>query len=173
MWFDAIITGITLILAIKGFFNGFVKEIAGLIGLIGGLYLASLFYHKAGIYINNNLFEIKNASAVDLVGFIAVFVGFWISAVFIGFLLNKILKISALGALDKILGFIFAGAKFFLLISVICAMLYKVEFIREKTKKYVKNSIVFPLCLTAGEKIINFSPKDLEKLSKNVKISKN
>ncbi|GAX88176.1 membrane protein required for colicin V production [Lebetimonas natsushimae] len=173
MWFDAIIIGVTLILAIKGFFNGFVKEIAGLIGIIGGLYLASLFYHQAGIYINNNLIEIKNASAIDLVGFIAVFVGFWISTVFIGFLINKILKISALSALDRILGFIFAGAKFFLLISVILAMLYKVEFIKEKTQKYVKNSIVFPVCIIAGNKIINLSPKDLEKLSKNVKISKN
>jgi membrane protein required for colicin V production len=52
-------------------------------------------------------------------------------------------------------------------------MLYKVEFIKEKTRKYVKNSIVFPICLEVGEKIINLSPKDLEKLTKNVKISKN
>jgi membrane protein required for colicin V production len=173
MWFDAVIIGITLILAIKGFFNGFVKEIAGLIGLIGGLYLASKFFHQAGVYINENLISIKNSAAVDLVGFIAVFIGFWLSVVFLGFLLNKILKISALGLLDKILGFIFAGAKFFLLISVIFVMLYKVEFIKEKAQKYIKHSMVFPICLMVGEKIINFSPKDLEKLTKNVKISKN
>jgi membrane protein required for colicin V production len=173
MWFDAIILGITLILAIKGFFNGFVKEIAGLVGIIGGLYLASKYYHFAGVYINNNLFEIKNASAVDLVGFIAVFVGFWIGAVFVGFLINKILRISALGMLDKILGFIFSGAKFFLLISIIIVMLYKVEFIKEKTKDYVKNSLIFPICLLVGEKIINITPEDLENFTKNVKISKN
>ena len=173
MWFDAIIIGITLILAIKGFFNGFVKEIAGLIGLIGGLYLASKFFHRAGIYINNNLFEIKNAAAVDLVGFIAVFMGFWICVIFIGFILNKILKISSLSVLDKILGFISAGAKFFLLISVIAAMIYKVEFVKEKMQKVIKNSIVFPICLKAGEEIINLSPKDLEKFTKNVKIPKN
>ncbi|WP_024788109.1 MULTISPECIES: CvpA family protein [unclassified Lebetimonas] len=172
MWFDAVIIGITLILAIKGFFNGFVKEIAGLIGLIGGLWLAREYFHSVGIYIDKNLFAIKNYTAIDLVGFIVVFVGFWISVVFIGFLINKILKMSSLGALDKILGFIFAGLKFFLLISVIIALLYKVEFIKEKTRKYIKNSITFPICLKAGEKIINLSPKDLEKLSKNVKISK-
>jgi membrane protein required for colicin V production len=119
------------------------------------------------------LFEIKNASAVDLVGFIAVFVGFWIGAVFVGFLINKILRISALGMLDKILGFIFSGAKFFLLISIIIVMLYKVEFIKEKTKDYVKNSLIFPICLLVGEKIINITPEDLENFTKNVKISKN
>jgi len=173
MTFDAIIIGITLILAIKGFFNGFVKEIAGLIGLVGGLFLAGKFYHQAGIYINDNLFIIKNGSAVDLVGFIAVFVGFWITSVFIGFIVNQIVKISALGIVDKIFGLIFAGAKFFLLISVIISLLYKVEFLKEKMDKYVKNSIVFPICVKTGEKIINISPKDLENLSKNVKILKN
>jgi uncharacterized membrane protein required for colicin V production len=61
MWFDAVIIGITLILAIKGFFNGFVKEIAGLIGLIGGLWLAREYFHSVGIYIDKNLFAIKNS----------------------------------------------------------------------------------------------------------------
>ena len=54
--FDGIILAITLILAIKGFFNGFLKEIAGLIGIIGGLYLASVYFHQAGMYISNHLF---------------------------------------------------------------------------------------------------------------------
>ena len=173
MLFDTIIILITVILAIKGFFNGFIKEIAGLIGLIGGLFLASKFYHKAGIYINDNLFIIKNASAIDLVGFIAIFIGFWIVVVFIGFIINTILRLSALGFIDKILGFIFAGVKFFILISIIITLLYQVQFIKIKIDKFVKNSFIFPICLKTGEKIINISPKDLENLSKNVKILKN
>ena len=36
--FDAIIIGITLILAIKGYFNGIIKELGGLVGIIGGLF---------------------------------------------------------------------------------------------------------------------------------------
>jgi membrane protein required for colicin V production len=164
MWFDAIVLGITIILAIKGFLNGFVKEIAGLIGLVGGFYLASKFYHMAGVYIDKNLFEIKNKSAVDLVGFIAVFVGVWLSCVFLGFLVNKILTISSLGFFDRILGFIFAGAKFFVLISIIVYFLYRFDFIREKSEKYLKDSRVFPICLLVGEKIINFSPEDLKKI---------
>jgi len=170
--FDAIILAVTLILAIKGFFNGFLKEIAGLIGIVGGLYLASVYYHQAGVYINRHLFEIKNTSAIDLVGFIAVFVGFWILAVFVGFLFSKILKISALGALDRILGFIFAGAKFFILVSVIVALLVKIEFIRQKINSYVKNSIVYPVMIKVGDSIINLNPQKIEKSLKNVKIPK-
>ena len=171
--FDAVIIGITLILGIKGFFNGFIKEIAGLIGIIGGLFLASKFYHEAGVYINSYIFHIPNKSAIDLVGFVAVFVGFWIFAIFIGFLFAKILKISALGGLDRILGFIFSSAKFFIIVSVIVTLLYQVVFIKKKIEHYTKNSMIFPFMLNLGEKIINISPQEIEKSIKNVKISIN
>jgi len=168
--FDAVILGITFILGIKGFFDGFIKEIAGLVGIIGGLLLASKFFHDAGMYINQYIFHIPNKSAIDLVGFVSVFVGFWIFAVFIGFLLGKILKISALGVFDRILGFVFASAKFFILVSVILTLLYQVAFIKENLKKYTQKSFIFPIMLKLGEEIINISPKDMEKTLKNVKI---
>jgi len=168
--FDGIIIAITLILAIKGFFNGFIKEIAGLVGIIGGLFLASKFYHQAGVYINENLITIKNASAVDLVGFIAVFIGFWIVAVFVGFLLGKILKISSLGIFDKLLGMAFSGAKFFILVSIVFALLYKVEFIKEKITSFTKNSFIFPVMVKIGDEIINLKPQDIQNSIKNVKI---
>ena len=168
--FDAVILAITLILAIKGFFNGFLKEIAGLVGIIGGLYLASLYYHPAGIYVNQHLFEIKNPSAIDLVGFIAVFVGFWILAVFVGFLLSKILKMSSLGVLDRMLGFIFAGAKFFILVSVILALLIKIEFIHQKLEPMLKSSFIYPVMIKIGDGVINLNSKEIKNSIKNVKI---
>ena len=168
--FDAIIIGITLILAIKGYFNGIIKELGGLIGIIGGLFLASKFYHQAGVYIDNNLLEIPNKSAIDLIGFISVFIGFWVLVVFIGFLISKILKASALGGLDRLLGFLFGGLKFFLLISVIVSLLWQVSFIKEDLEKFSKESIVMPILIKSGEKIINLTPSDIKNLSKNVKI---
>jgi len=168
--FDAIIIAITLLLAIKGFFNGFLKEIAGLIGIIGGLYLAAIYYHQAGVYINNNLITIKNPSAIDLIGFISLFLGFWIFAVFVGFLFSKILKLSSLGIFDRILGLIFAAAKFFLLVSIIVALLYKVDFIKEKLHKIYFDSRLMPIMIKIGDKIININPKEIKKTFKNVKI---
>ena len=171
--FDGIIIAITLILAIKGFFNGFIREIAGLVGIVGGLFLASKYYHQAGVYINENLFSIKNQSAIDLIGFIAVFVGFWIVAIFVGFLLSKILKISALGIIDRVLGMIFSALKFFLLVSIIIALLYKIEFVKEKLNTLAKNSIIFPYMIKIGNEIINLKPEDIKNSIKNAKISLN
>ena len=167
---DMIIVAITLLLAIKGFFNGFIKEVFGLIGIIGGVYLAGIYYHKAGMYINYNLMTIPNKSAIDLVGFVSVFLLFWIFCIFLGFLLGKILKVSALGFIDKLFGFLFGGLKFFLIISIIVASLYQIEFIKKEINKYNKKSTLFPIMIELGDKIINFSPEkfDIQKMENNM-----
>ena len=168
---DIIIVAITLLLAIKGFFNGFIKEAFGLIGIIGGIYIAGLYYHQAGMYINSNLMTIPNKSAINLVGFISVFFLFWIFCIFLGFLIGKILKISALGFIDKLFGFLFGGLKFFLIISIIVASLYQIEFIKKEINKYNKKSTLFPVMIELGDKIIHFSPEkfDIQRMENNMK----
>jgi len=166
--FDALIIAITLILAIKGFLNGVVKEIAGLVGIIGGFFIASRYYHQAGVYINDNLITIKNTSAIDLVGFISVFLLVWIFCIFLGFLFNHLLKLSALGFLDKFLGFLVGGLKFFLIISIIVASLYKIEFLKDYFAKFTKNSQIFPLMVKVGEEIMELSPKKISKIQENL-----
>ncbi len=167
---DMIIIAITLLLAVKGFFNGFVKEVFGLIGIIGGVYLAGFYYHQAGVYINENLMTIPNKSAIDLVGFVSVFLIFWIFCIFLGFLFGKILKISAMGFLDKLLGFFFGGVKFFLIISIIVSSLYKIDFIKKEMDKFEKKSVLLPVMLKVGEKVIHFSPEKLniQNMKKNI-----
>jgi len=173
MILDGLIIGITLILAIKGFFNGVVKEVAGLIGIIGGFFIASRYYHQAGEFINQNLITIPNKSAIDLVGFIGVFLLVWIFCIFLGFLFSHLLKVSALGFLDKLLGFFVGGLKFFLIISIIIASLYKIEFLKKYFKDISEDSKVFPLALEVGNEIMKLSPEEIskvkEKVSENIK----
>ena len=40
-WFDLVVVALVLVLGIKGLLNGFIKEIFGIIGLIGGVIVAS------------------------------------------------------------------------------------------------------------------------------------
>jgi len=169
--FDVIIITFILILGVKGFFNGFIREIAGFIGIVGGLYLASIYYHKAGIFINDNLFIIKNSSAIDLVGFVIVFFSFWMLCIFIGFLLSKMFKVSSFGFFDKLLGLVFSAGKFFIIISIILALFFKIDFIKRRVKNFYENSKLMPIMLKTGEKFININIKSLEKNYKDVKIS--
>lgn len=164
--FDIVVITITLLLGIKGFFVGIVREIAGLAGMVLGLYFASHYYEKAGLYINKNLMEIPNESAITLVGFVTVFISIWLVTVFLGLIISKLLKVAFLGVFDRIGGFIFSAGKFFVLVAIFITLISKVDYLDKKMQEYTKNSLVFDTMKTLGEKIIKLDP---EKISKEVK----
>lgn len=165
--FDAIIISVTLLLAIKGFFTGFIKEMAGLIGIAGGVFLGSLYYHQAGVYINENIFKVPNESAINLVGFVSVFILTWLFALLVGIILIKILSVMKLGIIDRLAGVVFSAGKFFVIISVIVTMLSEIEALN--IKKYAKNSITYPYLIKTGKFLIHIKPEDMQKQIDDVK----
>jgi membrane protein required for colicin V production len=167
--FDAIILSITIILAIKGFFNGIIKEVSGLIGIVLGIYLGSTYYESAGEYINSSIFKIPNESAINIVGFVAVFVLTWLFVVVLGLILSKIIKVAQLGILDKIGGVIFSAGKFFIIVAVVVTMLSKIEAMHNQIEKWSQNSITYPYLINTGEFVINIKPEEVKKHVNSVK----
>jgi membrane protein required for colicin V production len=167
--FDAIVISITLILAIKGYFSGIIKEIAGIVGIGGGLFLGSIYYKAAGEYINSSIFKISNESAINVVGFVAVFVLTWLVVALIGMLLAKILKVAQLGLLDRIGGLIFSAGKFFLIVSVLVTMLSQIEALKSSLEKYQKNSIMWPIMDKVGQTLIHIKPEDVKNQINDIK----
>jgi membrane protein required for colicin V production len=167
--FDMIIISITLILAIKGYFSGIIREIAGLLGIGVGLYLGSLYYSEVGNYINNSIFKIPNESAVNLVGFVFVFISTWAIIVLIGVLFSKMLSIAKLGLLDRIGGVVFSAGKFFIIVSVIVTMLSQIESLKSSLKKYQKDSLMWPIMNKVGNTLINLKPEEVKNELDNIK----
>jgi len=167
--FDAIVISITLILAIKGYFTGIIKEIAGLVGIGAGLFLGSMYYQKAGEYINSSIFKIPNESAINVVGFVAVFVITWFIIILIGMLFSKILQVAKLGIIDRIGGVIFSAGKFFIIVSVIVTMLSQIEALKSSLEKYQKNSIMWPIMDKVGQTLIHIKPEDVQKQIDDIK----
>ena len=167
--FDAIVISITLILAIKGYFTGIIKEIAGLVGIGAGLFLGSMYYQQTGEYINNSIFKIPNESAINVVGFVAVFVITWLIIILIGMLFSKILQVAKLGIIDRIGGVIFSAGKFFIIVSVIVTMLSQIEALKSSLEKYQKNSIMWPIMDKVGQTLIHIKPEDVQKQIDDIK----
>ncbi len=154
--FDIISLSLILILGIKGVINGFIKEVFGLVGIVGGIYLASRFAQRAGEFIDNNFYTFDNKASLYLIGFIAILVLFWILSIFIGFILAHILKMSGLGGLDKLAGFIVGGLKVFLVFSILAIALNNIAFIKSRTQKYMNKSFMYPIFLETGRYIVKF-----------------
>lgn len=155
---DITIIVLVLLMAVKGLMNGFLREIFGFLGLIGGVFLASRSAGFVAHYIDKNIFHLENFATLKLIGFLAVLALVWGLSVFIGNLIVGVSKESSHSALDRIFGFVVAGIKYFLIFSLIVSALFRSPLIKENMTKTIKQSRLYPTLDSIGSTLINLSP---------------
>ncbi len=154
-YFDVTISAIVLILGIKGFMQGFIKEVFGLLGLVAGVYFASRLADRAATFIDSNFLHLENASLLKLIGFLAILIVIWLSATVLGSILSKLTSESGLSFLNRLFGFIAGGGKYFLIFALIVTALSNVTLVKENLEKYVNDSVLYPYLKEAGSYLIN------------------
>lgn len=157
-YFDITIGAIVLILGIKGFMNGFIKEVFGLAGLVGGVYFGSRFADTAAKFINDEFLQMENSALLKLLGFLVVLIIIWVSATILGSIFSKLTSASGLGFINRLFGFIAGGGKYFLIFALIVTALSNVTLIKDNLEKHVKDSVLYPYLKEAGSSIINLDP---------------
>ena len=160
-YFDVTIAAIVLILGIKGFMNGFIKEVFGLAGLVGGVYLASRLSEDAAVFIDANFIHMENATLLKLFGFLAILIIVWVGATILGAILSKLTSVSGLGFINRFFGFVAGGGKYFLIFALIITALSNVTLVKDNLEKYVHNSVLYPYLKMVGSSVIHLDPKDL------------
>jgi membrane protein required for colicin V production len=160
-YFDVVIAAIVLLLGIKGFMHGFIKEVFGLIGLIGGVYFASRLSETAAAFIDTNFLHLENQAILKLIGFLAILILIWISATIVGSILSKLTSASGLGFLNRVFGFIAGGGKYFLIFALIVTALSNVSLVKNNLEKHVETSVLYPYLKQAGAYLINLDPSKL------------
>lgn len=151
--FDLIIIAITLLLGLKGLFKGFIKEIFGLLGIVGAIFVASRISKELGDLIAPVL-VLENQATIKLIGFIVALVVVWLIVYSAGMVVSKIFSASGLGAIDRIFGFVFGALKIFLIFSVIAYALYQVQSFKKVIDDKFAKSVVMPHLLSVGSYII-------------------
>jgi membrane protein required for colicin V production len=99
----------------RGFKRGFIIEICTLMALALGIYGASLFGERAGGYLHEAFNTNEELSFV--IAFTLVFLAILIVVFLFGKMLEGAIKMVALSPINKILGLIFGGFKFALIVS--------------------------------------------------------
>ncbi len=172
-WFDVGCLVLVVLFGLRGITNGIIKEIFGILGLIGGLFAAMRYKTMAGEWIAAKIPALQNANGVlsgdttqVLIGFIAVLFGVWISCLIIGEIISKFFKWSGLGFVDKIGGFVFSVSKIFLIFAVIVTLASGPMSMNEQTKKYFESSKTAPIFLKIGNWILNL--KDDPKIKQSL-----
>ena len=161
---DIAVGSIVLLLGLKGLFNGFWKELFGLIGIVGGLFVASHLGATLGTFLNNIIFNFESISAINLIGFVFTVGFFWLFMVLLGIGFKRLTALSGLGSIDKIVGFILGASKFFFIFSVIIYALFSITVIRENFNENVKDSILFEPMFATGDFILHIETNDITRL---------
>lgn len=160
-YFDIVISVIILLLGLKGLLSGFFKEIFGLIGIIGGIFVASRLGSHIGKIISHYIPSFTNQTAITFTGFVLTFAAFWLIMISIGYGFKKLSSYSGLGPLDRIFGFVVGAGKFFLIFAVILYAAYNIKIFRANIKPVMKNSILFPILLKTGGYIMKTNPSGI------------
>jgi len=157
-YFDLVVTAIILLLGLKGIINGFFKELFGLIGIIGGIFIASRMGDEVGLYLSDNIFKFDNSSAISFTGFLVTLALFWFAMILIGALFKKLSSLSGLGIVDKLLGFVFGSSKFFLIAAVIAYSTHNIKAVKSTIDSALGSSILFPILVSTGGFIMKMDP---------------
>lgn len=101
----------------KGVSKGIIKELASLVALIIGIYGAVHFADSIQPYIKNSL-SIES-SFLPILSFAITFIGIVLVVRVIGFIVDKIIKLVALGFISRVLGGVFGVLKTAFIISAL------------------------------------------------------
>lgn len=169
MYFDIIIALMVVILALKGLFTGLIREICSVVGIIGGVLLASRFSETLGNAINS-LIKLESQTLVNLIGFVVILGAIWIVSLVVAEILVRFAKFIKLGVFDRILGVAVAGIKIFLILSIIFFTFSKINFLSSWTLKLRDTSVIYPFMIKVGNFIVktNFANEVRESISTQV-----
>lgn len=117
--FDIIIAALLLFALVRGFMKGFFAEVASLVAIIAGVYVAIHYAHYLELYLVNADSISWSDETNSIVAFAVTFLVVVIVIILIGKMLTKIADFAALGMLNKLLGAIFGALKIALILSVI------------------------------------------------------
>lgn len=161
-YFDLIVATLIILLGLKGILNGFFKEIFGMLGIIGGIFIGSTVGPTFGNWLDETIFGFGNEAASAFIGFIIILATIWLGMTYLGHLFSKLSLKSGLGPMDKIFGFVLGAGKIFLIFSVIVYALSSVNIIKKSIEPVSENSLLFPMLYAIGNVVIQIDPSAIK-----------
>ena len=151
---DLVVVVFCAFLLAKGIWKGFVKEIAGIVAVIGGVAVSFLFHAQIQPHISSFVAE----KYVQLASYVLVFLGFYLIVMMLGKLLDKTLRSIMLGGINRILGALFGFIKACFWLTLLTFAYTKIHLgIGFNHPMWVTDSMCYPFLLdlvSIGESLI-------------------
>jgi membrane protein required for colicin V production len=136
--------------AVKGFFKGFIIEAASIVALIVGILGALLFASTIGGLLST-YFDFDTIPPTGII-FALIFIVIIISINLLAKLLTNVIKMAALGLINRIFGSLFGGLKFAIVLSALLLLLNQFSFLFQYfDTRILEESILYDPIKNLGE----------------------
>ena len=150
----------------KGFVNGFFTEVASLLALVVGIYVASHFSSFAENWLKTKV--AWDEKYINVAAFAITFIVVLILVSLVGKIITKIINVAQLGLLNKIAGGVFGAAKYALILSVLINIFGRMNdtlpFVKQET---LDKAIVYTKVKSFGPTIIPHLEETIQEFRKN------
>ena len=145
-WLDIVIIVIAALFGVLGLWKGAIKAVFGIAGLVGGIALAGHYYQPLASILSPD-----RASWAGIAAYAIIIVATLVVASVIGWFVAKLVHITMLGWVDRLVGFILGAAIGSMLCAAVLAIVIKYL---PGTEEFISQSAVarflmeqFPLLL--------------------------
>lgn len=153
--FDMAIVVLMGYTVIRGIFRGFIREVAGIIGLLAGFYAAYGYHGHFAPVLEG---WITDPAYRDITAFIILFCGIMMVVIGLGMLVRLVVKMLLLGVLDRIFGAVFGAVKGALIVSLLLVVL--VNFLPSGGAALVAESRLAPAVNAISRGVVVLIPED-------------
>lgn len=153
---DIIIIIVILFFAIKGLICGLIKEAAGIVAILAGLFVAINFSEWLSNWIlEKGWFDPKY---LEIISFTVIFLGIILLVIVMSKMLNKFADAISLNWLNKLAGFVFGGIKGALIVGGICYIAERIiqNFSLTEHQDFLANSKIYAQLIELFDKISMF-----------------
>ncbi len=122
----------------KGWSNGLLKEVLGLIGVFVGLYVAYLLYEQVGYQLAPQIG--CSPTIANIIAFALIWIGVPLLLGLLGSLLTKVLEWAGLDSVNNLGGALISVIKYAIILGAFCNVLAITRLIPEQSQQ---NSFLF------------------------------
>ncbi|RDU72606.1 CvpA family protein [Helicobacter aurati] len=155
-YIDIGVTIIVLLLGLRGLKNGLVHEVASMLGIVLGIYLASQYCVDLSKYLKYAGLEFQNETVLWSLTFVIIFALMWIGFLVVGATIATFMTTTPqLAIINYSGGYIFAVLKYAVILSLLVYAFSQIEFLKSPIKDFTKQTVSYPIMYEIAEKIIN------------------
>ena len=146
-----------------GFKKGLILELASIAGLVLGIYGSINFSNSIGVYLSD--FVDASPNLISMLSFVITFILIVVAVYLLAKVLDKTLKLAAMGMVIRITGALFGMVKYALVLTVLLYLFERVnnkwEFVDKATYQH---SLGYKGFQTVNEPVLNWlNQLDIEK----------